>query len=249
MWRTLRCVTKYPLVIMATDSLPESSRKIVQREGLEIIDIPFLAPTNHPGFDAKFLRLGDAWTKLRAFCLEGFERVIMIDSDVLLLREMDGLFDLELPADDWIGAAPACICNPFHIHHYPKDWYVVVHHLFALLITVPRTPENCAISRQTRQTSLTDQPIPPIDGPFSKHQLNSGLVMLKPSPEIMAQLEVFLNTSPIIATSNFADQDVFCNFFMGRWKPLPWYCNALKTERAVHPDVWADDEVRMIHYM
>lgn len=58
----------------------------------------------------------------------------------------------------------------------------------------------------------------------------------------------FLNTSATIATSRFPDQDVISAVFHGRWQPLPWWANALKTERAVHADVWADTEVRLIHY-
>jgi hypothetical protein len=57
------------------------------------------------------------------FGLEQFERVILIDADMIFLRGMDELFDLELK-DGWIGAAPACVCNPFKIADYPTDWYV-----------------------------------------------------------------------------------------------------------------------------
>ena len=59
----------------------------------------------------------------------------------------------------------------------------------------------------------------------------------------------FVKTSPTIATSQFPDQDVLAAVFRGRWQPLPWWSNALKTARAVHPEVWADEEVRLLHYM
>ena len=91
---------------------------------MEIVDIPHLSPKQgqHPGFDPTFVRLNDAWTKLRVFGLEGYERLVLIDSDMIFTRGMDEIFDLELPGDDWIGAAPACVCNPFKIEHYPADW-------------------------------------------------------------------------------------------------------------------------------
>ena len=120
-WRTLQPLTMYPLVLLTTSSLPQSSRNILKRYDLETIELEPLAPPSHHGFDAKFARFSETWTKLRAFGLEGFEKVIMIDSDVLFLRSMDELFDVDLP-EGWVGAAPACVCNPFKIPTYPKDW-------------------------------------------------------------------------------------------------------------------------------
>ena len=121
---TLQRVSSYPLVVMATSTLPASSRSIVRSRGMEIVEVDHLAPGEgrHGGFDPQFVRLVDAWTKLRVFGLEGFEKVVMIDSDMIFLRGMDEIFDMELPGKDWIGAAPACICNPLKISHYPKDW-------------------------------------------------------------------------------------------------------------------------------
>jgi alpha-N-acetylglucosamine transferase len=92
---------------------------------MEIIDVEHLAPAagRHGGFDPKFSRFADTWTKLRVFDLVGYERVVMIDSDMIFLRGMDELFDMDLE-DDWIAACPACVCNPFKIPHYPADWWV-----------------------------------------------------------------------------------------------------------------------------
>lgn len=120
---TLQSVSAYPLVVMATDTLPESSRATIRSQGMEIIDVEHLAPAagRHGGFDPKFSRFADTWTKLRVFDLVGYERVVMIDSDMIFLRGMDELFDMDLE-DDWIAACPACVCNPFKIPHYPADW-------------------------------------------------------------------------------------------------------------------------------
>jgi alpha-N-acetylglucosamine transferase len=123
-YRTLKAVSKYPLIVMATDTLPAASRRLIKDAGLTIVDIPHLSPATgqHAGFDPTFVRLNDAWTKLQVFGLTQYERLILIDADMIFLRPMDELFDLELPGDDWIGAAPACICNPLKIAHYPSDW-------------------------------------------------------------------------------------------------------------------------------
>jgi hypothetical protein len=105
------------------------------------------------------------------------------------------------------------------------------------------------LSSQTTQIRPEDCPIPNINGPRTSHLLNSGLVILSPSEETLNQLTHYLNTSSTVAASRFADQDVIAEAFKGRWQPLPWWSNALKTERAVHSDTWSDTEVRLIHYM
>lgn len=122
--RTIRSVSKYPLVVMATAALPEPSRAVLRDVGIDIVDVDHLEPAEgqHPGFDAKFNHFHEIWTKLAVFSLTDYDRVILIDSDMLFLRPMDELFDLVLPGDDWIAAAPACVCNPLKIPHYPTDW-------------------------------------------------------------------------------------------------------------------------------
>ena len=73
-----------------------------------------------------FARFTNVWTKLRAFELTEYERVVLVDSDMLVCRNMDELMDvplgaLERPA---IAAGFACTCNPNRIPTYPSDWYV-----------------------------------------------------------------------------------------------------------------------------
>ncbi|ORY27796.1 galactinol synthase [Naematelia encephala] len=234
-YRTLISVSRYPLIVMATDSLPQASRDLIQRSGISIVDVAHLlpAPGQHSGFDPAFVRLNDAWTKLRVFGLTEYDRLILIDSDMLFLRSLDDLFELELPSPEWIGAAPACVCNPLGFAHYPRDW----------------TPANCLLLKQDRFATIDSITIPKPDAPRTSHLLNSGLVVLQPSKSLMDHLITFLNTSPTVAASQFADQDIIAEAFHGRWRPLPWWCNALKPGRWVHPNVWDDGEVRLIHYI
>src|SRR5579863_5107855 len=48
----------------------------------------------------------------------------MMDSDMIVQRNMDELMDIDLPPD-WIAAAHVCACNPRKSAHYPEDWWVL----------------------------------------------------------------------------------------------------------------------------
>ncbi|KAF8640458.1 hypothetical protein AX17_000122 [Amanita inopinata Kibby_2008] len=228
----LRAVkSKYPLVAMVTSSLPEDARIVLQRRGIVVREVETLKPQAvahqlHP-HDARF---EDTWTKLRGFELEEYERVVLLDCDMLVRKNMDELFEIELPEDE-IAAAHVCACNPRKLAHYPADWI----------------PENCAHAAVTHPTALP----PPVTetSPRPYTQLNSGLVVLNPSKEIASAIYDFLDTSSEVASFAFPDQDLLTAYFEGKWRPIHWYYNALKTLRDIHPNEWSDDEVRCVHYI
>ena len=63
--------------------------------------------------------------KLQPFSLVEYERVVQLDSDMILRKNMDELMDLALDVegDRVFAASHACVCNPLKKAHYPKDWY------------------------------------------------------------------------------------------------------------------------------
>ena len=78
-------------------------------------------------------RFYDCWSKLTPFSLEEYDRVVQLDSDMLALRNMDELMEMELDPPSMGGkgnkvfaASHACVCNPLKKPHYPKDWYVLI---------------------------------------------------------------------------------------------------------------------------
>ena len=73
--------------------------------------------------------------------------------------------------------------------------------------------------------------------------------MLTPSEETYAALLEFLDTSPLVEGFLFPDQDLLATFFHGRWKPLSYIYNALKTLRIIHKDLWRDEDVKCVHYI
>lgn len=72
-------------------------------------------------------RFAEVWTKLRAWDLEEYDRVVLVDSDMLVRANMDELFEMELPSNgpqgkEGIAATFACTCNPAKIKTYPATW-------------------------------------------------------------------------------------------------------------------------------
>ena len=169
---------------------------------------------------------------------------------MVMLRNMDELMTLDLP-NDHIAAAHVCACNPRGIKHYPIDWSV-----FFFCITLRkyqfsfpscRRPDNCPHTVVGHPTSLP----PPITdkSPRPYSLLNSGTVVLNPSASLAEGLVKHLETSPQVAEWKFPDQDLLSEYFKGKWKPISWYYNALRSLRNSHPAMWSDNEIRCLHYI
>jgi hypothetical protein len=119
----------YPLVALYTDTFPPEGHAALDARGIPKQHVPYLLPAAGKDYsnDPRFY---DCWSKLTPFSLTEFDRVVQLDSDMLVLQNMDELMDLELDApevggkgDRVFAASHACVCNPLKKGHYPKDWY------------------------------------------------------------------------------------------------------------------------------
>jgi len=120
--------SKYPLIALYTDSFPEDGLAALTRRGIPKQKIGYLLPAKTKDYtnDPRFY---DCWSKLAPFSLTQFDRVVQLDSDMLVLKNMDELMDLELDAPELEGngnrvfaASHACVCNPLKKPHYPANW-------------------------------------------------------------------------------------------------------------------------------
>ncbi|MFI6663142.1 glycosyltransferase family 8 protein [Streptomyces sp. NPDC050523] len=87
----------------------------------------------------------------------------------------------------------------------------------------------------------------PYNNPHPSY-FNSGLLVLQPEATTLDALRTRMKDDDC-ATFAFADQDLLNQHFAGRWRPLPYTYNALKTLRQSHPDLWNIQDVHNIHYI
>ncbi|KAL7808153.1 glycosyltransferase family 8 protein [Trichoderma gracile] len=243
---SLRAVrSKYPLVALYTDAFPPSGRAALAARGIPSQRIDYLVPSAGRDYsnDPRFY---DCWSKLVPFSLTQYARIVQLDSDMLVRRNMDELMDLELDPPSLaasssgnassskrvFAAGHACVCNPLRKPHYPRDWI----------------PENCAFTSQHAdpETAQTEAP-DPAAGPLGF--MNGGLQVVNPSEALYAQIVAHMEADA--ANMDFADQSLLSDLYRGRWVPLPYTYNALKTMRwkGVHDRIWRDERVKNVHYI
>lgn len=61
------------------------------------------------------------WEKLAPWGFYEYERVVLLDSDQIILHSIDDMMDVEIPKG-WVASTHACTCNPRKLAHYSKDW-------------------------------------------------------------------------------------------------------------------------------
>lgn len=231
--------SKYPLVALYTDSFPAEGHEALKRRGIASKEIPYLLPSV-PKEYAQDPRFYDCWSKLAPYSLTEYDRVVQLDSDMLVLQNMDELMELELDPPEMAGngnrvyaASHACACNPFKKPHYPKHWI----------------PENCAFTTQHGSPDKAQTDGAPPDAGIACP--NGGLQVVNPSKGTYDKIVDTLKNGDLTSSYDFADQSLLGERFYGRWVTLPYIYNALKTLRmpGVHDAIWRDDKVKNIHYI
>ena len=215
--------TRWPLVVMTTEAIPLADRQTLQAEGCVVRPVEPLYPNRELQQHYASAQFGEVWTKLRVWQLTDYERVAFLDADMLVLQNMDELFTLD-PGDNQLAACHACRCNPNQIASYPASW----------------RPENCHYTWQER-----DEPAPA----SLDNYLNGGFLLLKPDNAQFAQLERRMAAIKDLKDYPFSEQDLLNEVFAGRWQPLSWIYNALKTLPFQHSRMWKADEAKNLHYI
>lgn len=85
-----------PRVVMVTPNVPDAVASQLAACGWDPCPVAPIA-NPHPDGELLFPRFGLSFSKLRAFDLTEFERVVFLDADTLVLRNVDHLFDRPSP--------------------------------------------------------------------------------------------------------------------------------------------------------
>ncbi|KAI0484465.1 nucleotide-diphospho-sugar transferase [Xylariaceae sp. FL0804] len=223
-----RVGSRYALKVIVTRDVEADTEfmRAFEVAGIPTIVVDGIEPKPR---DGKPIR--GTWEKLAAFGFTEYERVTILDSDQVILKNIDDMMTVELP-DGWIASTHACTCNPRKLAHYSKDWI----------------PENCAYTAANVTTGRT----PPLadSSPANHHLLNSGTVVLRPSRAQLDALVAALDDPALdVPSMRFFDQDLLTEVYRGRWLPLPYWYNALKPMRSCHAALWRDEDVRVLHYI
>ncbi|KAL4805436.1 nucleotide-diphospho-sugar transferase [Aspergillus unguis] len=228
--------TKYPFVALYTPSFPQDGITALQARGIRTLAVPAIKPKILSKTYEHDPRFAETWNKLVVFSLEDhFERVVLLDGDMLVRKNMDELMDIPLDGEGErvFAASHACACNPMQKAHYPA-------HLI---------PSNCAFTTQHSNPDLAQTvPAPNLAG---VGMLNSGLLVVRPSRKAFSEIQTLLDIPEKVDSYIFPDQELLSEAFRSRWVPLPYVYNALKTMRPdnVHGAIWRDEEVKNVHYI
>ncbi|KAL8687280.1 MAG: hypothetical protein Q9218_006502 [Villophora microphyllina] len=231
--------SQYPLLVLYTDTFPTEGHKALGIRNIPKQRVEYMLPSVQKDF-ANDPRFYDCWSKLVPFSLTKYERIVQLDSDMLILKNMDELMEIELDPPSMKGtgnrvfaASHACVCNPLKKPHYPKNWI----------------PENCAFTTQHDNPSVAQK-----EGASATAGLgmpNGGLQVVNPSKDTFDSITKRMADSAGVQDYDFADQSLLSDLFWGRWVPLPYIYNALKTLAwdDVHSAIWRDNQVKNLHYI
>ncbi|KAH3670273.1 hypothetical protein WICMUC_004926 [Wickerhamomyces mucosus] len=225
-----RVKSKYRLIALYTDTFEAEGHKALDDRGIAKLKIEYLLPLKDKDYsnDPRFY---DCWSKLQPFSLYQFEKVVQLDSDMVVIKNMDELFELDLnDTNRCFAASHACVCNPLKFEHYPKDW----------------VRKNCAFTDYYGKLTLKDE----VYGPQPENTVlgicNGGLQVVKPSKILYDKIINKMNDENL--NYDFADQSLLSDVFHSNWIGLSYIYNYLKTLRQIHSEL-DFTKVKNIHYI
>jgi glycogenin glucosyltransferase len=80
-----------PRIVMVTDDVSQRAREVLRAQGWQVTDVdPIESPTSEAA--QLYPRFARTFTKLRAFGLPDLDKLVLLDADTVVLRNIDDLF-------------------------------------------------------------------------------------------------------------------------------------------------------------
>lgn len=95
-----RVNTQYPLHVLITNNVSEAAREMVRQLGVTFEIVDTISVTDEINEYNKTINAPlaatwkDCWTKYRIFDLTQFDKIVFLDADIMVLKNLDHLFDL-----------------------------------------------------------------------------------------------------------------------------------------------------------
>lgn len=219
--------SNYPLIALHTSKLDAESLKILKDNNIPTLLIQNLNPGENKSVEPRFV---DTWSKLYFFKLTQFKRIIQLDSDMLILQNIDELMDLNLNGYKF-ASTHACVCNPLNFSNYPENW----------------CDKNCVYSDHLNINLNKSIYGPHCSSGLSK--LNSGILIVDPDMDNFNKIKSKLSDNNAVNSYIFPDQDLLADLFYNDWLAISQYYNTLKTFKNCHPTLWNLSKIKNIHFI
>jgi glycogenin glucosyltransferase len=89
--------TSEPRIVLVTSDVTVGARTRLSKQGWEVRDVEPIDPPS-PSAPVVYPRFARTFTKLRAFALSDVKKIVLLDADTLVMRNVDELFERPSPA-------------------------------------------------------------------------------------------------------------------------------------------------------
>jgi len=89
--------TEYPIYCMVSEEVSEQNRSLLEKAGCEVVEVPKIHSSSS-GEDGDRFEIGKNWltfTKLNVFNMTQFDKIVYLDADCVVLKNIDNMFEFE----------------------------------------------------------------------------------------------------------------------------------------------------------
>lgn len=87
--------TQYPLVVLITENINSEVRKTLKLNNISYLEIPKIQLERKNGDKQEYPHWENTFSKLRIFGMTQFDKIVFLDSDMLVIDNIDELFNKE----------------------------------------------------------------------------------------------------------------------------------------------------------